>query len=452
MFDAGEPQATKAGATNGPSVPTDGFTGATAVAGGQPTAVTSPENPVNAPVTPDSGTLSQAGIERGAAVPTLGAGARGEHVEAQMEALRRRDQSLALQAFEAANGGQVATPAQVQLLRELAARFDLPAWGAGDPALATGWAWVGAAVYEAVAAGSAYVAPRRIREILARWERDGLPGREVSGPVESAAPEPAYLPVRPSLSRVVAPRNDTGGRGATTRGDVEGARVDDSQELWAAVMRELARSIAADRLADLTEGVRVLTVRRDEVALSAPRRAADALRGEYRGLVARAVSAALKRTVRLMVEAHDEAEPTEAEDADDEPLAQSAGAPRGEGAARALHASRAATGAELGSAAASGAPAAPAIGLAQLWAAVIDQAARSGEVRASDVQAWLRTATLLGRSETGAYLIGAPHDIARRRLDNQLRPAIEAAFARVLGGTGWTVEVVTARDVAKHAG
>lgn len=35
------------------------------------------------------------------------------------------------------------------------------------------WRWIGDAVDEAVAAGSAFVAPRRVGEIVIRWSRDG---------------------------------------------------------------------------------------------------------------------------------------------------------------------------------------------------------------------------------------------------------------------------------------
>jgi hypothetical protein len=38
-----------------------------------------------------------------------------------------------------------------------------------------GWGFVAAAIYEAVDSGSAFVAPKRVREIVRRWLRDGLP-------------------------------------------------------------------------------------------------------------------------------------------------------------------------------------------------------------------------------------------------------------------------------------
>ena len=79
--------------------------------------------------------------------------------------------TAALQAFADAND-KAPTTAQRQLLARLADEFDDAARSAG----ASGWSWVTAAIYEAVESGSAFVAPRRIREILNRWQREGAPG------------------------------------------------------------------------------------------------------------------------------------------------------------------------------------------------------------------------------------------------------------------------------------
>jgi hypothetical protein len=90
-----------------------------------------------------------------------------------------------MRRFADANGRDV-TGAERKILKELAERFDLSARECDRPELASGWAWVSAAIYEAVDSGSAYVAPKRVREILLRWERDGLPSNEP----EASAPEP----------------------------------------------------------------------------------------------------------------------------------------------------------------------------------------------------------------------------------------------------------------------
>ncbi len=78
--------------------------------------------------------------------------------------------AAAIRAFEEANARE-ATPAERRLLAGLAERFEPAAAAAGS----SGWAWLADAIYEAVEAGSRFVAPRRAREILTRWERDGCP-------------------------------------------------------------------------------------------------------------------------------------------------------------------------------------------------------------------------------------------------------------------------------------
>ncbi len=87
------------------------------------------------------------------------------------------NQERTLRRFAEANGRD-ATGAERKILKELAERFDLSARECGRTELGSGWAWVSAAIYEAVDSGSAYVAPKRIREILLRWEREGLPANE----------------------------------------------------------------------------------------------------------------------------------------------------------------------------------------------------------------------------------------------------------------------------------
>ena len=90
-------------------------------------------------------------------------------------------EAAALRAFESAND-RAATPAERKLLRDLAARFEPVAAAAHqerDDVPGSGWGWLEAAVWEAVEAGSAFVAPRRVREILLRWEREGFPSRAI---------------------------------------------------------------------------------------------------------------------------------------------------------------------------------------------------------------------------------------------------------------------------------
>src|SRR5215218_5245396 len=99
-------------------------------------------------------------------------------------------EAAALRAFESAND-RAATPAERKLLRDLAARFEPVAATAHQErsdAPGSGWGWLEAAVWDAVEAGSAFVAPRRVREILLRWERDGFPHPRDPGPPRPVPP------------------------------------------------------------------------------------------------------------------------------------------------------------------------------------------------------------------------------------------------------------------------
>ena len=87
-------------------------------------------------------------------------------------------------------------PGRTQAAANLAARFELVAAATSGVGRCpgSGWGWLEAAVWDAVEAGSAFVAPRRVREILLRWERDGFPQPRDPGPPR---PEPRVCPSAP---------------------------------------------------------------------------------------------------------------------------------------------------------------------------------------------------------------------------------------------------------------
>ena len=185
-------------------------------------------------------------VSDSAAVTTGGPGAQPPmDAAAQMAALR---------AFEGAND-RAATPAERKLLRDLAERFDLVAAraaDANDEVPGSGWGWLEAAVWEAVEAGSAFVAPRRLREILQRWERDGFPGANAVGPARGQAPgEPVAVPTWANTqARAAEPM--------TPAEPVNFAVVEvglSSRQVWAAVLDELARRGSVSR-ADLETWLR----------------------------------------------------------------------------------------------------------------------------------------------------------------------------------------------------
>lgn len=115
-------------------------------------------------------------------------------------------EAAALRAFESANN-RAATPAERKLLHDLAARLEPVAASTrhertGEDVPVSGWGWLEAAVWEAVEAGSAFVAPRRLREILLRWEREGFPTEDGGRRAEDGRSETARRQVGKSTSRL----------------------------------------------------------------------------------------------------------------------------------------------------------------------------------------------------------------------------------------------------------
>jgi hypothetical protein len=170
-----------------------------------------------------------------------------------------RAEAHATRLFEEAND-RVSTPAERRLLRQLAASFEAAARESGE----SGWAWLGFAVDDAVAAGSTFVAPRRLREILNRWKRDGIPD-EYAGSVRAGST------VTPSASGPVTGggkaghRPQVGAPRATDRTDRPGEATSAAEEpfvapvftfegsgmtnrqVWAAVLADLQGSGAIGR-------------------------------------------------------------------------------------------------------------------------------------------------------------------------------------------------------------
>jgi hypothetical protein len=144
-------------------------------------------------------------------------------------------ESAALRAFQSAND-RAATPAERKLLRDLAARFEPVAAAAHqerDDVADSGWGWLEAAVWDAVEAGSAFVAPRRVREILLRWERDGFPQPRDPGPPRPEPPR--HGPIRPAAQDNITPP-----RALAPLFTIEEVGLSNRQ-VWAATLGELVR-------------------------------------------------------------------------------------------------------------------------------------------------------------------------------------------------------------------
>jgi len=100
------------------------------------------------------------------------------------------DRQAALVAFAEANE-RPATAAEIRLLAGIADEIN------GDG----GWAIVTAAIYEAVDSGSAFVAPKRVREIVRRWQREGFPDSAIRS---DGAPHPPRSPDRSTEVQAVS--------------------------------------------------------------------------------------------------------------------------------------------------------------------------------------------------------------------------------------------------------
>ncbi|HEV2107701.1 MAG TPA: hypothetical protein VGR16_05515, partial [Thermomicrobiales bacterium] len=365
-------------------------------------------------------------------------------------------EDAATQAFEDANARR-STPAERQLLRGLAERFDPAAASDG----ATGWEWVKAAIYEAVEAGSAFVAPRRLREILSRWEREGTRDGE-RGDGETAR-RPDGKPTRRSGGQ----GRDAGGSSAFEEGHHRTGPRDFSpsdrlavspspppdiplphgfggHRTWAFTIGLLANSIDRERLVELTEGTAIVGYRDGEVTIGVP----DPIRAEqlattYRDLISRKLGEAMRRPVRIAVI-------TTASDQSPDLSPEAVGV----GNTSNQHAP---TRANQEQAPPDVAPRAQdfviqecGVPSRQVWAAVLAELTTRGDVSRANVDTWLRPAGIIGRGEDGAVIIGAPTKLAQRRITARFIPDLKACVAAVAGAPLDIEIVISAEWLRDH--
>ena len=376
------------------------------------------------------------------------------------------NESAATRAFEDANA-RPATPAERRLLRELAARFDPAAAAQG----ASGWSWVAASIYEAVAAGSAFVAPRRIGEILTRWERDGIPASAgiaanpapksttLSGADMDASPRP---PSRLSANADAIQKIERSGSGRViveTQGgdpaDLLGNGPDialphgyGARRTWRFVVGLLGSALDRATLAALVRGTAIVGYRDGEVTIAAEDAAqAERLATTYRDLIARKLGEALRRPVRLAILAPDPGE-TAADDAFGrfEVGRGGRGEEIGDPVAMSGRAQAVTADPDLET------PAIPiflvpecGLNSDQVWATVIAEVVARGDVSRANVDTWLRATALIGRGADGGLIVGASSAMAQRRIAGRFLPPLRAAATAVLG-VRVSVEVVIARE------
>ncbi|MBA2454195.1 MAG: hypothetical protein H0V47_13570 [Chloroflexia bacterium] len=294
---------------------------------------------------------------------------------------------LVVSLFEAANDRR-ASPLERVLLAELE-RDAGPVARARDE---NGADWVAAALREAVSSGSAFVAPKRVREIINRWAAAGdrpqldLPQSPQAAPGEPDAQnivraDPVHLPLRRNPLKV-----------------------------WQAVLDDLSRVLDAYSHQRLFAGSCIAGYQRGIVTVQVSAGATEKLAAEYRPLLERHLERHIGKPVTVQLVAAV---------ADDEPLASTP--PRPE----TINIS--AADAEQGR---------------QLWRAVLSEAAT--EISADDL-ARLRGALPLGQNADGHIVIGAPTALAARLIHSRCRIAIETALRTLLGDSA-TVRVAGSNE------
>jgi hypothetical protein len=293
------------------------------------------------------------------------------------------------------------------MLTKLAADFEWAALHAAQPGMETSWAWLTAAIYEAVEAGSAFVAPRRLREIMSRWEREGLPGQERRE--RTTATEQPLVRLGNGL-------------------DIALPHGFGSRRTWEFTIGLLSTAIDRDRLAEFFDGTSISGYHDGEVTLHVPdQMRAERIMGEYRDLVARKLGEAMRRPVRLAVIGPDVEEPTPDEAPIQEATATEQNVSEDEVTIPSFLV--------------------PECGLpsGQVWAAVLDEIAHAGTVSRANLDTWLRQTTLIGRGSDGALIIGVPHALAQQRITTRLLSPLQSAVRSIIG-TVPGIEVVVARD------
>ncbi|MEX1158342.1 MAG: hypothetical protein WEC79_05365 [Thermomicrobiales bacterium] len=293
---------------------------------------------------------------------------------------------LVVSTFEAANDRR-ATPLERLLLAELERDADPAARAAGS----TGSNWVVAAMREAVASGSTFVAPKRVREIIARWSADPRNAPARATPLVNTPPAGEL------------PASVDGDAAADVRlpGGVSGNAV------WAAVLADLARSLDNDAYDRLLAGSHVTRYSRGVVEIRVgSAAAAGKLSNEYRGMVERCLNSRLRRPVAVRFDS----DPVEASANGAVPASAEQSAPD---APETL--TIAASEVEVGR---------------QVWQSLLSDLARS--IAPTDLNR-LAGVVVLGQDVAGAILLGAPSLTARRLLDGRYREDVKTSLAALLG-------------------
>jgi hypothetical protein len=329
----------------------------------------------------------------------------------------RRDKEATVRLFDEANGRVSSTAARRQLDR-IAGNFEELADSAG----VSSWTLVGSAIEEAVSSGSAFVAPKRIREILTRWNRDGVPGMYAGN---AQGGDDASRPVTSHVTEAV-----TSGEGASHRfvrtpgGSAAGSvmlPVDrDPADIWDSTCGLLQGSLTAAAIDRLRNGVLISGYDAGVVYLTTSTSdLADEIAGGWQDTIQRKLAVVLRRPVRVKVSG-----PTPVP-----PNTRPGDKEVGSAGKRRTTSIRPPAPVRI--------PvfSLPECGMTstQVWMSVLDDLQGSGAIPKPEIVSWLRDSVLLGRDEhDDALIVGVPHALAERRAARFLS-AIETAAMHIVG-------------------
>lgn len=292
---------------------------------------------------------------------------------------------LVVSIFEAANDRR-STPLERIMLAELERDADPPARAAGS----TGSDWLVAALREAVGAGSSFVAPKRIREIIQRWEADGDGPRGAGSADDAPLATPSGVVADTNAAESVPPdvRLPGGARGART---------------WASVLENLAGLLAGETFDLLFGGSFVRRYWRGMVEVEVrSAAAADKLSAEYRPLVERLLNARLSKPVAVSFHVSDAAKSVET------PLHEDT-----DPSLPVLRVSQ--SDVDLGR---------------QVWHVVLSDLAAAASPDEIDRLAGV---VPIGQDAAGFMLLASPSPVARRLLEGRFREAVERSLSALLG-------------------
>ena len=309
--------------------------------------------------------------------------------------------------FEAANN-RGASPLEVELLAELEVSFEGRARRTGE----TGSDWVVAAIREAVGSGSRFVAPKRVREILNRWSKQGDSVRPGAAP---AAEGVANVP-------------------AATTDDFRMPDGRNASDVWERTLKLLSSALDPDELDRLLGGSHIVAYQAGTITVeTGSNESAQRLSGEYYELVSRKLAEAMRRSVRIeftigesSASERSSSSPNAASDVDGKVISF-------------VEASRPAP---MPTFTLSG-------GLSnqQVWSTAL--VALSSRLTAATLETWLRPVSIIGIEEDGTLILGAPNAFAQRRLSSRLRDEIVHVLSDLLGHPV-DVHVVVAQEWLRH--